>query len=152
MVTGEKILLHGANEKERRIYCYDATNGKLLWNSDYTDTGANNELEVYDSKVYAAPSGVTDGKHYVAAFANGDVVYFSIDGKELWAKNMADTTMNMYGQSCSLAYHGDTAFAQISTGDELFISALNIATGEEKWKKTFSTYTWASPIIAKSEG
>ncbi|MFW5870109.1 MAG: PQQ-binding-like beta-propeller repeat protein, partial [Candidatus Sumerlaeota bacterium] len=144
VVADGRVFLHAAQGEERRVLCFDTKSGEKLWEKTPSKTGVPPYEDAYDN---AGPSGVTDGSHYVAAFANGDAIAYSRDGSELWSRNLGDASMNTYGAASSLAIHGSTVFAQIDTGQGIHFYALNIADGKEIWKKTVSTYSWASPVI-----
>ena len=72
--------------------CFNRVNGKLRWRqvagSGYLPGGAGNRIMLEDRSNYASPSPVTDGKHVVFFYGNGDLVSFTIDGKKLWARNI----------------------------------------------------------------
>ena len=144
VVAEGRLFLHSAQGRERRVLCFDATSGDKLWEKTPSATDVPFYEDAYDN---AGPSGVTDGSRYVAAFANGDAMAYSRDGRELWARSLADASMNTYGAASSLAIHGSTVFAQIDTGQDIHFCALNISDGSEIWRTAVSAYSWASPVI-----
>ena len=73
--------------------CFDRTTGDLLWKreagSGYRPGGGDGTDYLLDSKSnYASPSAVTDGERVVFFFGNGDLVSYSLDGKEQWRRNI----------------------------------------------------------------
>lgn len=81
--------------------CFDRTTGDLLWKreagSGYRPGGGDGTDYLLDSKSnYASPSAVTDGERVVFFFGNGDLVSYSLDGKEQWRRNIQKD----YGDFC----------------------------------------------------
>ena len=61
----------------------------LQWRHDLPPTKPEGgELEVTEATGYAAPTMATDGLRVYAMFATGDVVALSLEGQELWHKNL----------------------------------------------------------------
>ena len=54
----------------------------------------------------------TDGLRVYAMFATGDVVALSLEGQELWHKNLG-VPKNHYGHASSLATYNDLLIVQL---------------------------------------
>jgi outer membrane protein assembly factor BamB len=159
LIWGDRIFATGATEEERAVYCFDANSGDILWSAPVsTPQGARAEPpeDVMEMTGYAAPTAVTDGRHVVAIFANGEVAGFGVDGKPLWARFLG-TPVNMYGYACSLVMwrnHVIIVFDQ-GGGDsgKSKILALDVASGETVWSTPRKApNSWVSPIVIEVNG
>ncbi|MBI9016846.1 MAG: PQQ-binding-like beta-propeller repeat protein [Phycisphaerae bacterium] len=150
IVWGDRIFFSAADEEVRKVYCLDASDGKILWEKPVL-TAEKNIPEVMEETGFAAPTMVTNGKYACAIFANGDLVCFDFDGKEIWIKNLG-LTETTYGYSSSLAIHKDILIVQYDQGyadDGLSkMLAFDIASGNIKWQqKRPVNNSWSSPVI-----
>ncbi|MHB8969449.1 MAG: outer membrane protein assembly factor BamB family protein [Pirellulaceae bacterium] len=157
VVWDKRVLLSGATAEEQAVFCFDAASGSLQWRHDLPPTKpAKGELEVSESTGYAAPTMATDGLRAYAIFATGDVVALSLEGQELWHKNLG-IPKNPYGHASSLATYNDLLIVQLDQGlDEDGLSklvALRGATGEVAWEvKRPVPNSWSSPIVVEHGG
>ncbi|HAW97068.1 MAG TPA: hypothetical protein DCX67_00890 [Opitutae bacterium] len=81
--------------------CFDREKGTLLWKrnagSGYRPgAGDGSATQLHSRSNYASPSAVTDGKRVIFFFGNGDLVSFSLSGKEEWRRNLQKD----YGDFC----------------------------------------------------
>ena len=150
VVWGDRVFLTAATKQVRKVLCYDANTGKLLWERQYSPTGANNDIDVMQDYIYAAGTCVVDGQRVAAVFANGDVVCFDLEGKELWAKNMGDTKGNQYGYSSSLAMYRDRIIVQFDGDEQHALAALDARTGSRLWWRERQDKSWASPVVVRT--
>lgn len=150
VVWADKVFLTAADADTRKVLCFNAKTGEKLWEKEYSDTEANNELMVDGDYMYAAPTAVCTQRYVVAHFANGDVVCFDHDGNEQWAKNLADTSGNMYGQASSLVLFADNVIAQVDDGVEVTLYSMKVKDGTLDWHASLEdSVSWASPAIAQ---
>ena len=103
---------------------------------------------------YAAPTMATDGVRAYAIFATGDVVAVTLDGQEVWHKNLG-IPKNHYGHASSLATYQDLLIIQLDQAHEedglSRLVALRGATGEVAWEvKRPVPCSWASPIVVRA--
>lgn len=94
IVLGTRIFLTAAVAKpgDLQVLCLDRLSGSILWQesvgSGYKPFDAG-ELTEYDYRSnYASPSPVSDGKTVVFLFGNGDMLGFTVEGKEIWRRNL----------------------------------------------------------------
>ncbi len=157
VVWGRHVLVSGATADEQAVFCYDAASGRQLWRHDLTPTrpADGKELEVMEATGYAAPTMATDGLRAYAIFATGDVVAVSLEGQELWHRNLG-IPKNHYGHASSLATYNDLLIIQLDQGqasDGLSrLLALHGATGAVAWEvKREVPCSWASPIVVQHD-
>ena len=152
------LFLTGASADENRVFRFDVESGALVWSAAVKILNAPKpgQAEVNEGTGHAAPSCVTDGRRVYALFANGDVVAFSFDGKQVWGRNLG-LPVNQYGMSASLALHQDKVFVQFDVGAEedgkSRVIALQGRTGQEVWSvKRPVGGSWSSPVVAEVAG
>lgn len=151
-----RVFLSGGNEKELRIFCFDAVSGKLLWTGEIDSPHLKNEeepFEVMEDTGFAAPTMVTDGRRVYAIFVTGDIGAFDFNGKKIWTRNLG-VPDSSYGYASSLAIYRNLVLIQFDQGGpEDGISrmiALNGLTGQTVWEtKRPVPNSWASPIVTK---
>lgn len=158
IVWGNHLFLSGGTAEKREVFCYDATDGKLLWQRAVENVpGSPQEVpEIPEMTGYAASTMATDGQRAFVIFPNGDLAAFNFDGSLAWAKHLG-VPKNMYGYASSLAISPGKLIVQWDQdegapgGSKLF--AFDGATGKPAWEKTKRTHgSWASPIVVEAAG
>ena len=145
-----KLYLTGANASTRVVYCIDAQSGEITWERRVeTIPGSPEGVRVNDGTGYAAPTMATDGVRVFASFANGDLAAFDLEGKPVWSKNLGKPE-NLYGHASSLLTHGDNLLIQYDQDNLGYVAALDVETGEERWKtgRDFGS-SWSMPKVAR---
>lgn len=155
VVWGDRLFLAGADENNRKVFCYDIADGKLLWEREAPSTPESRRpiTELDQDTSFSAPSMVCDGKRVYAIFANCDLVAVDFDGNVVWSKSLG-LPNNHYGFSASLAIFFDRIIIQSDQGEAKDgiskIFALNGADGSPVWETKRPTgASWPSPIVRK---
>ncbi len=158
VVWSNRVFLSGGDALKREVFCYDATDGKLLWQRAVENVpGSPATLpELPEETGYAASTMATDGRRAFVIFANGDLAAFNFDGSPAWAKHLG-VPRNIYGHASSLAIWPGKLIVQLDQnegapgGSKLL--ALACATGRTLWERTKPTHdSWASPLIVEAAG
>lgn len=165
VVAAGRVFVTSVDGDSLVVLCVDAASGKELWRR--TVDGANEESR--DGANAASSSPCTDGKHVWTMFGNGQVNCFTIDGDEVWAKDLQKeygTFQIQFGMSTTPVLHDGQLLYGLMHGkmrnNSLTsvgkIVALDAATGKENWlhvRKTDATFenkhVYTSPSIAKLE-
>jgi len=157
VVWGERVFLSGATEQERRVYCFSAADGKLLWQKVVsTPAGRMTEPpDILEDTGFACPTCATDGRFVCAIFANGDIACFDTEGNERWARNLGPFR-NSYGHASSLTIYRNTVLVLVDQGSiakpESYLTALDLVTGKTVWKTERPVpSSWATPIVVKTD-
>jgi outer membrane protein assembly factor BamB len=151
IIWDDKLFLTGADEKVRKVFCFDRHTGTLLWEgiADNIPGSPASMPKTTDDTGLGAPSVTTDGIGVYAIFGTGDIIAFDMEGKRLWARNLG-VPDNHYGHSSSLLSHNEKLFVQYDDSNRGRILCLNVLTGEAIWDITReSGISWASPLLAK---
>lgn len=150
----DRVFLSGASEDTQEVFCFDAANGKLLWQQEVKvdlleDTS---KVEPSEDTGFAAPTMATDGRLVFAMFAMGNVAAFDFSGRPVWQKSLGVPQRNAYGHSSSLVTHAGALIVQFDHGkvdDDLSkLVSLDGATGEIRWETPRKmSASWSSPIV-----
>ncbi len=87
VIWGDKVFLTTALDKgqERVVLCISRTSGKILWQQ----SAWKGEPEpVHAMNGWASATCVTDGELVIAFFGRGGIHAYSVDGKQLWSKDL----------------------------------------------------------------
>ena len=156
VVWGDKVFLTGADEEQRKVYCFSAEKGDLLWEYALEESAAVPQMGVNLSEEtgYAAPTAATDGERIYAIFANLDLVALDFEGKLVWSKNLGIPDSH-YGYSASLAFYKDRLIVQYDQGmgkkeGESKLFAFKGTDGSVVWETPRTIMnSWPSPTLRK---
>ncbi len=156
IVVGKKVFVTTAvssgqknknSDHDWNVLCLDAETGKTLWSK--VAIQSKPRLGTHRDNTYASETPVSDGTKIVAYFGMMGVFCYDLDGKELWKKDLGNFPMKQeWGTSSSPIIHGDLVYLQIDNEKKSFLVALDLASGEERWRKERDEVSnWGSPII-----
>jgi len=149
VIWGDYIFLAGANATTRKVFCYNRLNGKLIWAKEVKNIPGSpaTSPKVTNDTGHSASGLCTDGKRVYAIFANGDLICFDYEGKQVWAKNLG-VPNNHYGYASSLQFFKDKLIVQYDNNKSCKLMALSTHTGTEIWStKRDGLISWSSPIV-----
>jgi outer membrane protein assembly factor BamB len=131
-----------------------STAGKPLWKETIA---TRDEMIRGDEGNFASPSPSTDGKHVWALFGTGDLVCYSIRGKQAWKFNVGDRYGKLdiaFGLTSTPVLDGDRLYLQLIHTGGAHVVALNKNTGKEIWKQNRPSdardeclHSYASPVL-----
>ena len=92
-ISSIQITDNSSGKGKLLALCFNRQTGKLLWSKDAGSGYRPGNRDGFDFQLdsrsnYASPSPVTDGKRVIFFYGNGDLVCFSVDGKEKWRRNI----------------------------------------------------------------
>lgn len=158
---GYQSAVDGPGGDELLLLCLSRESGAELWRAQI-DQG--NELKRKQNN--SSPSPVSDGQHVWATTGNGVVAAYTIDGRQLWQKNLQDSYgdfgLNWGFASSPLLYEGKLIFGVVrgqNTEAPGYVVAFDGITGKELWKvdrPTDAPYeskdAYTTPIPVKVDG
>jgi outer membrane protein assembly factor BamB len=122
----DKIFLLSLNRKD----------GSVRWQQQID---ANNRL--FRKQNSASPSPITDGKNVWIVTGNGKFVCFTMDGKEVWKRDIQAEYGRFglnHGYASTPLLHEDRLYVQVvhgmTTDDPSYLFAVDKATGKTIWK------------------
>jgi outer membrane protein assembly factor BamB len=157
IVWRDAVYLTGADENQRELYCFDASQGTLRWKWTMpAGEAAPEPLEVTEDTGFAAPTPATDGIRMFVSFATGDLAAVDLSGKQVWLRSLG-VPKNSYGHAASLAVTGQLLLVQFDQGarnDKLSkLLALSTASGETVWEVAREVpNSWSTPLVVEHEG
>ncbi len=85
VVAGDRVFVTSADAASREllVFAFDRKTGKELWRHKVADGDRKD-----DRSNFAAPSPVTDGQHVWFFFGQGDLLAYTVEGKEVWRRNI----------------------------------------------------------------
>jgi outer membrane protein assembly factor BamB len=145
VLVGKNLYLHTRQGGDEVILCLDAATGKELWRNSYAAEA-----------VTGAPAS-HPGPRSTPAVANGKVVTFGVSGilscldaasgKVIWRlENPAHALPQFYTGMSPLIIEG-VCIAHVGTKDNGQVLALDLNTGNEKWKWSGDGPAYASPSL-----
>jgi len=158
LVWSNRVFISGGDATKRSVFCYDATEGMLLWQRPIENVPGSPapQPEIPEMTGFASPTMASDGRRVFVLFANGDLAALTTDGAPVWSKNLG-VPKNTYGHAASLAIWPGKLVVQFDQdegapgGSKLL--AFDCATGRVLWERNKPTHgSWATPIIIEAAG
>jgi len=136
---GDIDNVNDSSVHEFRVYCIDKNTGKILWN----ELSCKNipKTKRHTKASHADPTPATNGKYVVAFFGSNGLYCYDFNGKLKWKKDFGKMNAGFYRTpdvewdvSSSPIIHNNTVIIQCDILGDGFITALDIETGNEKWR------------------
>jgi outer membrane protein assembly factor BamB len=151
VVSGNRVVIHTRLANREVLSAYDLASGKQIW-QDAVDAPYT---------MNPAATGHGPGPKSTPAIASGRVFTMGISGifsahdlatgKLLWRKATPSSPQE-YGTSNSPIVDGSSVIAYLGGQRGGALTAMDAATGKEKWQWTGDVPGYASPIIATLAG
>jgi outer membrane protein assembly factor BamB len=159
VVVAGRIFLTGGDKNRRQVYCYDASNGRLLWQRDVPSTPASRDPNALRDDMlsgYASSTMASDGRYVAAIFANCDLAAYDLDGNLAWSRSLG-IPENAYGHAASLSIYKNLLLVPLDQGSvkaaRSKLRALDIATGDIVWEQARPVQSsWTTPIVIRVAG
>lgn len=135
------------------VYCLDRRTGKVIWDKVAYE-GVPIEKRHMKS-TYASATPATDGRIVVAWFGSQGVYAYNFDGTLRWKVDLGHLDVGAYdvktlewGTASSPIIWNDFVFLQADTHRDSFLLALDVATGEVRWKADRDELpSWGTPTV-----
>ncbi len=146
VIWNDTVFVSSTDQQAKTLLALalDRKTGKVLWQKE-AGQGYNRD----NKSTYSSPSPVTDGKHVVFFYGNGDLVAFDFTGKKLWARNMqkdfGEFAFQWTFSASPLLYGGKLYFQDLQRNGpaqgrgkenaESFLLAMDPDTGSDIWRE-----------------
>jgi outer membrane protein assembly factor BamB len=150
VVADNKIYLNTRQGDEEVVLCLDAATGKELWKYKYA------------SPPVTGPAASHPGPRSTPSFANGKLVTFGATGiltcldaktgKTIWKKDNPSNAVPQFFTGMSPLIADNLCIAHVGTKDNGQVLALDLNTGNEKWRWAGDGPAYASPAIMTVDG
>ncbi|HEV3204345.1 MAG TPA: PQQ-binding-like beta-propeller repeat protein [Gemmataceae bacterium] len=154
IIWGERIFLQSsaADGSERRLFCLDATDGKVLWSEAMPAKRAH----INRSNSMASSTPATDGKRVYTMFWDGQEIFlsaFDFTGKMLWKQSLGGF-ISQHGPGTSPMVVGDKVFVANDQDGSSELFALDANTGSVIWKVPRKAYRacYSTPFVLEKPG
>ena len=118
--------------KERTTVCFRRSDGKLLWQDGVV---YEEEERTWQRPLNPDCSGspVTDGNLIFSSYSSAGMICHDFNGKVIWKRDLGKID-HEFGNGTSPMLAGDHVILYQGPGDDAYLVALNMATGETAWK------------------
>jgi len=153
-VWQDRIFVTGFNASNRtlEVISVELGTGRIMWRRTLEQSELENHHEISNP---ATSTAATDGKTVVGYFGSRGLVAYDFEGKELWTRAlpMAKTPRG-FGTGTSPVIAGGKVLLDLQLGDESYLGAWDLATGEEVWKAPRPLYNrgWSTPVLWSEAG
>lgn len=165
IVWGERVFVTTATDEGRscRVLAFDRKQGSLVWNVEVLQ---QEPIYRQDRNTNATPTPATDGERVYVCFGDGSLAALDFAGRVLWT-NRDYPFYSQHGLASSLLLYQDLVM-QARDGssaedkelgwqrpwDQAFILALDVRTGQERWKarRGMSRISHGMPTVWEHDG
>jgi outer membrane protein assembly factor BamB len=150
VLTGNRIYLNTRQGNDEVILCLDAATGKELWKNQYP------------SSAVTGPAAAHPGPRSTPSVADGKLVTFGatgilscLDAKTgavIWRRENPTNLVPQFFEGMSPLIVDNLCIAHVGTKDNGEVLALDLKTGNEKWKWTGDGPAYSSPSIMTIDG
>jgi outer membrane protein assembly factor BamB len=144
---------------EFKVYCLDKNTGKIIWEKVSHKGNPKSKRHTKSSQANCTPA--TDGKFLVVNFGSEGLYCYDLKGNLVWQKDLGVLNPGPYtdpgvewGFASSPVIYKDVVIIQCDIPKNPFITAFDLATGEEKWRTSRGdeVSTWCTPAIYSKDG
>ncbi len=158
-IVGNRIFLTTAREKEQlqSVLCFDRESGEQRWETDLNLGGF--PKRIHNKNTHASPTVSSDGERVFAAFMHHDKIEVAAlalaSGRLQWRKTAGPYVPRQYeyGYAASPLIYKDSLIVVSDCDSDAFLTALDCATGDERWRtERQGKISWSSPIVGRVAG
>ena len=142
-------------ERELRVFCLDAADGKIVWDREVFKQGAKSP-NIHRKNSHASPTPVyEDGRIYVH-FGHQGTACLDTGGKVLW-RNRELAYPPVHGGGGSPVIAGNRLIFTCDGARDPFVAGLVKSSGRLAWKFKRDTgakkkFSFATPLVIKADG
>jgi len=154
VIWGDKLFLTSAVEAShsRQVLCYQASDGKLLWKTEYPY--AEHHRHQFNS--FASATAAVDETHVYVAFTTPEeymLVALKHDGTEAWRADLGPFESQHSGGTSPVVFENLVVIGNEQDGPS-FLAAFDRMTGKEAWRtpRKFEKVAYSTPCIYQPAG
>jgi outer membrane protein assembly factor BamB len=135
------------SEHQWKVLCLDLGTGRVLWERIVRKGPPQTPIHLKSS--YAAETPVVDAKHVYAYFGGVGILAFTHEGREVWSHPVEPRRMRYgWGSASSPVLHRDRLFLVNDNDEHAELTALDVATGREIWRRDRDEKSnWSTPFV-----
>jgi outer membrane protein assembly factor BamB len=156
IVSKGRVFVTAAEEqgKKRSLVCLDRSSGKALWTRTVEFAGAE---PTQQENPYCGSTPAADGERVVVWHSSAGAHCYDFEGKLLWSRDLGKFD-HMWGYGTSPILHEGLVLLNCGPGDRTFLAALDLKTGEVRWKAEESggkskewVGSWSTPLVVDGQ-
>ena len=146
-------------EHEFRVYCLDKNTGRIIWKRVAQKGVPKSKRHTKSSQANCTPA--TDGHYIVVLFGSEGLYCYDFQGNLVWKKDLGILNPGPYtetgvewGYASSPVIFNGNIIVQCDIPAGPFIAAIDLASGNEKWRATRGdeVSTWCTPAVFTHNG
>ena len=138
-----------------KLFKLSLSTGKVLWERECVT--AKPAVKRHTKSSFANPTPVTNGEFVVTHFGTEGLFCHTMSGDLVWKKDFGFLDSGWFfdrsfqwGFGASPYIHDGIVYLQCDIQDQSFLVALDVKTGDEKWRTNRDDIpTWSSPVAYK---
>jgi outer membrane protein assembly factor BamB len=148
-LVGDKLYVFSRQDGSEVIRCLSAADGKELWSDKYESLGASGPAQGFSGP--RSTPAIAGGKLVTLGVRGMVSSYDAATGQKLWRKDDFKAWPNFHPSSSPMIVDG-LIIAQLGGRENGALVAYDSKTGEQKWKWSGPSPSYASPILASIGG
>ena len=149
-LVGDKLYVFSRQQNNEVLRCMSVADGKEIWQDKYEARGADGPAAGF-SGPRCSPA-VADGKVLTIGVRGMLTCHDAANGKRLWQKDDFRGATPRFQTSASPLIVDALCIAQLGDQSNGAIAAYDLTTGEQKWKWTGDSPSYASPALMTVDG
>ena len=151
VISGNRVILHSRIENREVVAAYDLDSGKQVWQDGVDAPYTMNPAARGHGPGPKSTPAIAGGRVFTLGISGIFSAHDLATGKLLWRKN-APPTPPEFGTASSPLVDGNVVIAFLGGPGAGALSAMDVATGAERWRWTGDGPAYSSPIIATFAG
>ena len=145
-----------AGDQSLRTMCLDAKTGTTIWDVEVFQPTEGDKTRIHAKNSHASATPITDGKRIYVHFGPHGTAALDLDGKILWTNQTLEYDPQ-HGTGSSPVLSGDLVIFNCDGADTAFVTALDQATGKERWRTMrptadSHTFSFSTPLEIEANG
>ena len=134
------------------VLCLDRETGAVRWQRVAREVVPHEGR--HGTKTYASASPTTDGRRLYVSFGSQGIFCYDLDGQPIWDRDLGDMVTRFgWGEGTSPVVYGDSLIVNWDHEGQSFLTVLDPATGETKWRVERDEVTsWTTPRVVEYGG
>lgn len=151
VIDGNRVIVHTRQANREVVTAYDLQSGKQLWQEGLDAPYTMNPAATGHGPGPKSTPAIAGGRVFTMGVSGIFSAHDLATGKLLWRKPVPPAPQE-YGTSNSPIVDGTTVIAYLGGQKGGALTAMDTATGKEKWQWAGDVPGYASPIIATFAG
>ena len=144
-------VVDGNTPASLRAICFDAADGKILWNTQVFQPDASAVRAKHPKNSPASTTPIVTADRLFVHFGHMGTAALDLDGKIIWRQDSLKYSP-VHGNGGSPVLVGDSLIFNCDGGSNPFLVALDATTGQVKWKtprnqEVHKTFSFCTPLL-----